>query len=286
MKILEISFHTNNNVHIYMSIQLCYNFFSIFRLTRAFPSQKIDSHIIEETEAGRKFLETLRKNEMHDDDDDAGTVSVVKVDASVSNEIENKENIFIPKQEERISLRSRLERLLVTYLKKLTSDRDEDNDDYSEKGYSENLRNRRNLNNLTSGILIDFNQNLTETNEQNLTSTAMSETMSDDRKSVAIVNGDYEESTDAVNTNDYLAAENSVEKVIVDEKQVIVSEDMDNPSVHSSSNHHQKENLVHKIKLEYSDKEKSVFQLNRLVLEESFREKDNEYNIRNVLNYR
>lgn len=286
MKILEISFHTNNNVHIYMSIQLCYNFFSIFRLTRAFPSQKIDSHIIEETEAGRKFLETLRKNEMHDDDDDAGTVSVVKVDASVSNEIENKENIFIPKQEERISLRSRLERLLVTYLKKLTSDRDEDNDDYSEKGYSENLRNRRNLNNLTSGILIDFNQNLTETNEQNLTSTAMSETMSDDRKSVAIVNGDYEESTDAVNTNDYLAAENSVEKVIVDEKQVIVSEDMDNPSVHSSSNHHQKENLVHKIKLECSDKEKSVFQLNRLVLEESFREKDNEYNIRNVLNYR
>lgn len=269
-----------------MSIQLCYNFFSIFRLTRAFPSQKIDSHIIEETEAGRKFLETLRKNEMHDDDDDAGTVSVVKVDASVSNEIENKENIFIPKQEERISLRSRLERLLVTYLKKLTSDRDEDNDDYSEKGYSENLRNRRNLNNLTSGILIDFNQNLTETNEQNLTSTAMSETMSDDRKSVAIVNGDYEESTDAVNTNDYLAAENSEEKVIVDEKQVIVSEDMDNPSVHSSSNHHQKENLVHKIKLECSDKEKSVFQLNRLVLEESFREKDNENNIRNVLNYR
>lgn len=272
---------------MYIGIQLCYNFFSIFRLTRAFPYQKIDSHIIEETEAGRKFLETLRKNEMHDDDVDAdsGTVSVVKVDASVSNEIENKENIFIPKQEERISLRSRLERLLVTYLKKLTSDRDEDNDDYSEKGYSENLRNRRNLNNLTSGILIDINQNLTETYEQNLTSTAMSETMSDDRKSVAFVNGDYDESTDA-KTNDYLTAENSEEKVIIDEKQVIVSEDMDNPSVHSSSNHQQKENLVHKIKLECSDKEKSVFQLNRLVLEESFREKDNEYNIRNVLNYR
>ena len=85
--------------------------FSIFhRLTRAYIAPRFD-HRIAETEAGRRFLETLRRNHENGGDD-------AFTDEGMANQFEDFKH-------RRMALRASLEELIVEYLRGLTSDQDE-----------------------------------------------------------------------------------------------------------------------------------------------------------------
>lgn len=100
-------------------------FYYLYRLTSAHISPRFD-YRNQETQAGRKFLQTLRKHDDEIENNDETKKNYEKI-----NPIEKKDN-----------LRASLERLIVEYLKKLTSD--------DRESFEDNPRNRRNLNNLTS----------------------------------------------------------------------------------------------------------------------------------------
>lgn len=110
-------------IDFYFNISFCI----FYRLTSAHISPRFD-YRNQETQAGRKFLQTLRK---HDDEIENNDETIRNSNYDKIDPIEKKDN-----------LRASLERLIVEYLKKLTSD--------DRESFEDNPRNRRNLNNLTS----------------------------------------------------------------------------------------------------------------------------------------
>uniref|UniRef100_A0A182NF99 Uncharacterized protein n=1 Tax=Anopheles dirus TaxID=7168 RepID=A0A182NF99_9DIPT len=106
-----------------------------------FASQKVDKLILEETEAGRRFLATLRRN--HERELEAS-------DAPGTRQLTAKEGATVVAarslaKDKRSSLRATLEHLIVRYLRRLTSDDDAEGDDGGDEpgGYEVAARYRR-----------------------------------------------------------------------------------------------------------------------------------------------
>ncbi|XP_049279915.1 uncharacterized protein LOC125762144 isoform X1 [Anopheles funestus] len=104
-------------------------------IAHPFASQKVDKLILEETEAGRRFLATLRRNHERELEasDGPGTRELT------ADGVHRREGGTIVAarslaKDKRSSLRATLEHLIVRYLRRLTSDDDADGDDGDEPG--------------------------------------------------------------------------------------------------------------------------------------------------------
>nr|XP_040231024.2 uncharacterized protein LOC120954841 isoform X1 [Anopheles coluzzii] len=115
-----------------------------------FASQKVDKLILEETEAGRRFLATLRRNHEREQEQEApedGEPGTRELTAGGTNRREGATLVASRSlaKDKRSSLRATLEHLIVRYLRRLTSDDDADGDDGGEErgGYEVAARYRR-----------------------------------------------------------------------------------------------------------------------------------------------
>jgi hypothetical protein len=134
--------------------------------------QKLDPQLVHQTEAGRRFLEALRQQDL--------------IEEKVSPPPPNLEPVITAK-EKRNSMRASLERLIVKYLRKITSDTDDDDmEDASER------RNRRNLNNSTQ---FTFGDDIAKMRDANFDKTN-GDKVSEDEYESAEDDGDDEASTD------------------------------------------------------------------------------------------
>uniref|UniRef100_A0A182PPN2 Uncharacterized protein n=1 Tax=Anopheles epiroticus TaxID=199890 RepID=A0A182PPN2_9DIPT len=115
-----------------------------------FASQKVDKLILEETEAGRRFLATLRRNherELEASDGPGTRELTAAVNGGSASRHEG--GTFVASRslakDKRSSLRATLEHLIVRYLRRLTSDDDADGDDGGDEpgGYEAAARYRR-----------------------------------------------------------------------------------------------------------------------------------------------
>uniref|UniRef100_A0A182JQG7 Uncharacterized protein n=1 Tax=Anopheles christyi TaxID=43041 RepID=A0A182JQG7_9DIPT len=100
-------------------------------VTHPFASQKVDKLILEETEAGRRFLATLRRN--HERELEASDTVPGTRELTAGGAVDHREGATIVAarslaKDKRSSLRSTLEHLIVRYLRRLTSDDDADGD--------------------------------------------------------------------------------------------------------------------------------------------------------------
>uniref|UniRef100_A0A182MUU7 Uncharacterized protein n=1 Tax=Anopheles culicifacies TaxID=139723 RepID=A0A182MUU7_9DIPT len=108
---------------------------TVQRIAHPFASQKVDKLILEETEAGRRFLATLRRNHERELEasDGPGTRELT------ADGVHRREGATVVAarslaKDKRSSLRATLEHLIVRYLRRLTSDDDADGDDGDEPG--------------------------------------------------------------------------------------------------------------------------------------------------------
>ncbi|XP_035915665.1 uncharacterized protein LOC118513670 isoform X2 [Anopheles stephensi] len=103
-----------------------------------FASQKVDKLVLEETEAGRRFLATLRRNHERELDaagvDGPGTQELTAGEAVHRRQGATMVAARSLAKDKRSSLRATLEHLIVRYLRRLTSDDDGDGDDGDEPG--------------------------------------------------------------------------------------------------------------------------------------------------------
>jgi hypothetical protein len=198
--------------------------------------QKLDPQLVQQTEAGRRFLEALRQQDL------------------IEEKVSPPPNVepVITAKEKRTSMRASLERLIVKYLRKITSDTDDDMEDASER------RNRRNLNNATQ---FTFGDDIAKMRDRVIDKTN-GDTLSED---------EYESAED----DDVEAEDEAEEESSTDDG---LSEKMDGNKIkHSMWNG----NLL------CSEKRRRITQLDRFELQKSVEnEMDNEINIRDVLNYR
>ncbi|XP_050076653.1 uncharacterized protein LOC126563905 [Anopheles maculipalpis] len=102
-----------------------------------YASQKVDKLILEETEAGRRFLATLRRN--HERELEAASEGPGTQELTAGEAVHRRQGATIVAarslaKDKRSSLRATLEHLIVRYLRRLTSDDDADGDDGDEPG--------------------------------------------------------------------------------------------------------------------------------------------------------
>jgi hypothetical protein len=212
-----------------------------------FARHKLDPQLVQQTEAGRRFLETLRQthaNQQESSDYEEQTTKNSQKKGAIQSDVET----IIPPKEKRNSLRASLERMIVKYLRKITSDEDDDVEDASER------RNRRNLNNSTlfdsSAVVVDDMASSEKETSENSKS-HVSELKNND-------NSDDDEENDEENGSS--------------------DENIDGNKI---------KNSMWNGNLMCSEKKRRITQLDRFELEKSIEnEMDNEINIRNVLNYR
>ncbi|XP_058056264.1 uncharacterized protein LOC131207658 [Anopheles bellator] len=105
-------------------------------------AQKVDKLILEETEAGRRFLATMRRNHKREMEAAAAASSLAvpsttreTVEATTTGEKHVTMMAARSFKDKRSSLRATLEHLIVRYLRRLTID--DDNDEYEEPGNHE-----------------------------------------------------------------------------------------------------------------------------------------------------
>uniref|UniRef100_A0A182SCN1 Uncharacterized protein n=1 Tax=Anopheles maculatus TaxID=74869 RepID=A0A182SCN1_9DIPT len=107
------------------------------RVAHPFASQKVDKLILEETEAGRRFLATLRRN--HERELEAASDGPGTQELTAGEGVHRRQGATIVAarslaKDKRSSLRATLEHLIVRYLRRLTSNDDADGDDGDEPG--------------------------------------------------------------------------------------------------------------------------------------------------------
>ncbi|XP_053661774.1 uncharacterized protein LOC128710935 [Anopheles marshallii] len=104
-------------------------------IAHPFASQKVDKLILEETEAGRRFLATLRRNHERElEASDGPGARELTADGAHRREGTTIVAARSLAKDKRSSLRATLEHLIVRYLRRLTSDDDADGDDGDEPG--------------------------------------------------------------------------------------------------------------------------------------------------------
>uniref|UniRef100_A0A182W6Y5 Uncharacterized protein n=1 Tax=Anopheles minimus TaxID=112268 RepID=A0A182W6Y5_9DIPT len=114
----------------------------LYSIAHPFASQKVDKLILEETEAGRRFLATLRRNHERElEASDGPGTRELTVDGVHRREGATVVAARSLAKDKRSSLRATLEHLIVRYLRRLTSDDDDDGDEPG--GYEVAARYRR-----------------------------------------------------------------------------------------------------------------------------------------------
>lgn len=116
----------------FIDVMLFYYYSTPFRLTRAYTSPLID-HQMAETEAGKKFLETMRRSK---------EIEAALNESLATNRIADfKHHSYVELKSKRNSLRTSLEELILEYLRGLSPPGDEEN--YME--FSKRIRKKREI---------------------------------------------------------------------------------------------------------------------------------------------
>ncbi|XP_035777090.1 uncharacterized protein LOC118458556 isoform X2 [Anopheles albimanus] len=135
-----------------------------YSITHPYAAQKVDKLILEETEAGRRFLATMRRNHEKELEEAAAAAAAAAAASSTASlaappgspgpaaaaatsRYDGHGSLVAARsiKDKRSSLRATLEHLMVRYLRRLTSGDDEEQDGEEPGGYEAHARYRRQL---------------------------------------------------------------------------------------------------------------------------------------------
>ncbi|XP_055547690.1 uncharacterized protein LOC129731601 [Wyeomyia smithii] len=255
-------------------------------VAHSFSSRKIDKLALEEKEAGQRFLQTLRRNHEHKRSREETSPSVGAVHEAGSAEPVNVRTV----KDKRSSLRTKLEHLIVRYLRRFTSSGEDEETDESGGHESSSSRYRRQVSIDGNGSVIDSvgGDNLTDVYgnkalessveitllTNNDTDSGNGSVVEDSRvlSALPIIGTDVVDSVDVLASTVVANAEDKMSKFTDD------SDESENSPVNDRLHHRMHECGSMRKRITQLDK----FEIQKSMQNDSF----HEYNIRNALNYR
>ncbi|XP_053691922.1 uncharacterized protein LOC128740407 [Sabethes cyaneus] len=258
-------------------------------ITHSFSSRKIDKLTLEEKEAGQRFLQTLRRNHEHKRSREEASPSLgAVVHAAGSAETANVRTV----KDKRSSLRSKLEHLIVRYLRRITDGGGGGDEETDESGGYESSSSR-----YRRQVSIDGNGSvIASVGGDNLTDVPGNEVLGSSVEITLLTNNDTDSGNgSAVGDSSVFSALPIIEESVVESVNVLSSTvvanvedemskltDKNDESIISSNDrsHHAKTHDCSSIR-------KRIAQLDKFEIQKSMRNDSfHEYNIRNALNYR